>query len=223
MSTYPEPLVARSLGVNKGLIVATRQAKLEKGTDWTLVDSVVSYSPAGLEKLCGALGLDASRLAQPGDAAETVTADAGASLGGPLAAQPDPSLLQDSLAVERRAHNSEAVGSTPTPAPTFATRDPIATAGQVAAGVEALAKKSGPVWVEVTGIPGNRIIVHGRLEGRLVTVRVKNNATFIPGLWIQATPINDGHYYAQQGNPPRWKGDRHGFTKPQPTPGDPTS
>lgn len=224
MSTYPEPLVARSLGVKKKLIVDTRKGRLVRGADWALEGAQVVYTATGLKNLCAALGLE-----WPGQAPAAAPSEPE---GAPVAEPREEAIAPAGEALEQSPNADQGGGrnehpnviSTPpeSPKPTlagsFARRDLGMTAGLVAEVCEDLAKKSEPVAIEITGVPGNRIIVHGRLEGQPVTVRVKSNLTFIPGLWIRATPINDGHYYAQVGNPPRWKGDRHGFTKPQPTP-----
>ena len=209
MSIYPEPLVARSLGVKKNVLADTRRARLARGTDWLLAGAVVTYTRDGLKKLCGALGLDSSRVPAP------------AAAGDPTAGQPDEGRKEATArqgeatltsADQGGGHNGHEIkiSSSERPAPASA----IATAAQVAAGVEDLAKKSEPVLIQVTGISPNLIIVHGRLEDRTVTVRVRANTNFVPGLWIRATPINGGSYYSMIGHPPRWKGDRHGFTKP---------
>lgn len=171
MSEYPEPLVARILGVKKKRLVEARKQALQRGGDWVLAGAQVAYTLGGLKKLCGALGLD-SALVETAKKSEV-------SAGG-------PGIIEAS-----------------------------AVAGEaLAAGVEVLAKKSAPVWMKIIGVPGNNIIVHCEHEGQRVAVRVKSNATFIAGLWIQATPLNHGQYFAQVGKPPRWKGDRFGFAKP---------
>lgn len=215
MSTYPEPLVARALGVKKSLLADTRKARLAKGADWAMdARAQVAYTAAGLAKLCRVLGLDRAlveaakncgepmAVAAPGSRAEASAAAGGASLREVLPAEAGGNTTGQEPAPDRN------------PVPAFARRDPAAT---VAAAAEELARKSSPVWVEVTGVPGNPIIVHGRLEGRPVTVRVRANATFVPGLWIQATPLNGANYFAMVGHPPRWKGDRHGFARPAAT------
>jgi hypothetical protein len=70
---YPEPLVARTTGVNRETVAATRKAALAKGTDWTLENSVVCYTAPGLEKLISALGLAETAFVWP--AAPTATGD----------------------------------------------------------------------------------------------------------------------------------------------------
>jgi hypothetical protein len=208
MSTYPEPLVARSLGVKKNRLAETRKARLSRGADWALVGAVVAYTPAGLKKLCGVLGLDWALVPVPTAAAVQAATS-----------EPEPQI--EALRGRSEAIESHGdIGGASHEVTTQSTPDrsePTAPACAVVAETcEQLAEKSRPVLIEVTGVPQNTIIIHGRLEGKAVTVRVKSNANFIPGLWIQATPINGGTYYSQVGNPPRWKGDRHGFTKPQP-------
>lgn len=103
------------------------------------------------------------------------------------------------------------------PAGAFARRDPAATAAaQVAAQVEVIAKASEPVDVRVTRpqLP-NRRIVHGvRCDnGAHVVVRVRDNKNFVAGLILRAVPVNRGLFFTQVGNPPRWRGDRVGFTR----------
>ena len=191
MSTFPESAVSRALGVKKKHVAGARHAaKLEKGADWQLVNSVVHYTRTGLAKLCQRLGLSSAPLTLE-------------KIGGGPAAPAAPA---------------------PARGPSAGPQDPVAghqlpglAADTVAATTVELQKKSGPVWIEVTARPANQVIVHGRLDGKAVTVRVKNNTNFVPGLWIQATPLNGGTYFAMTGNPPRWRGDRHGFAKPAET------
>lgn len=74
--TYPEPLVARTTGVNRETVAAARKSILEKGTDWTLENSVVCYSADGLKKLLRTLGLAEAPFVWP---------DAGNATGDPAA------------------------------------------------------------------------------------------------------------------------------------------
>lgn len=100
----------------------------------------------------------------------------------------------------------------------FARRDPAATA--VAEKVDELRERAAPIEIEVTRAAlANTRVVHGkRLDnGAQVVVRVRDNATFIPGLVIRATPVNGHSFFTMVGHPPRWRGDRHGFTRKDPT------
>ncbi len=73
------------------------------------------------------------------------------------------------------------------------------------------------VDIIVTGRSPNPLIVFGRLDDVPVKVRVRNNVNFIPGLVLSAKPGADG-LFLMVGHPPRWRGDRIGFTRPSPEP-----
>lgn len=68
------------------------------------------------------------------------------------------------------------------------------------------------VEIVVTGLSPNPLIVFGRLHEVPVKVRVRNNANFIAGLVLRAKESADG-LFLMVGTPPRWKGDRIGFTR----------
>ncbi len=57
MNAFPEPMVARVTGVHRETLAQARRLSLAKGNDWTLENSVVCYTPAGLKKLISAVGL----------------------------------------------------------------------------------------------------------------------------------------------------------------------
>lgn len=94
MNAYPETLVARVVGVKKKRLAAMRGEKLERGPDWQFEDPRVGvvYSPDGLKKLCGLLGLDAAALAWPQDAAAPAQPS-----------EPAPAETEASAATERPA------------------------------------------------------------------------------------------------------------------------
>jgi hypothetical protein len=57
-ATYPETLVARVLGLPKKSVAAARhRAGLERPGDWVLENSCVAFTPAGVSRICAALGL----------------------------------------------------------------------------------------------------------------------------------------------------------------------
>jgi hypothetical protein len=89
---YPEPMVARTVGLSRSQLKALRDENLTREVDWVLVNAVVTYSPAGLEKLLRAAGLDAGDFAWPGREAmpaPALVAEEGAALAGdPVAATP---------------------------------------------------------------------------------------------------------------------------------------
>lgn len=207
MSTFPEPAVSRALGLKKKRVVGARHAaQLEKGADWTLVDSVVHYSRRGLTRLCQALGLPPAALAEEKFAGGATPAGSAGRAGEAIAGQGE-ALAGQTIAGDNAGGYSAGHG------PAEAGEPPPA----LAAAIEQARKKLAPVWIEVTARPANVVIVHGRLEGRPVTVRVKDNSNFVPGLWIQATPLNGANYFSMVGRLPRWRGDRHGFGKPSAT------
>jgi hypothetical protein len=97
--------------------------------------------------------------------------------------------------------------------PIAAETEPAETVAQVAQEIE---KTRGPIEIELTRtqLPNPTVVIGKRLDtGELVTVKVRSNANFIPGLIVQASPVNRFKFFNQIGRPPRWRGDRHGFTR----------
>lgn len=182
MISYPEPLVARVTNVNRATLASTRRAKLEKGTDWTLENSVTCYTATGLKKLLGALGLADAPLVWP----------------DPATATRDPSATPPSAASEPEA--APAKNSSIALAP-------VAVAARVAeAGAVSAARPVAELIV--AEISRNPTVLRARLEdGRLVLVRVRSNANFTPGMRLKArAPGPGGTLYSFEGQCPRWKG-----------------
>jgi hypothetical protein len=80
---YPEPMVARVTGLSRTILKRARGKGLEKGTDWLLVKSVVTYPAGGLKKLLASAGVDSAALAwpiPPGAPLDSPAVDGGAAL-----------------------------------------------------------------------------------------------------------------------------------------------
>jgi hypothetical protein len=243
-TTYAEPLVARVLGPKKAVLVGVRHVMLKKGRDWRLVDGVVHYTAAGLSAMCRHLKLDEQLVV---DAAKNSPSGAGSPANDPTAAAPAGARQEASAAagvasssissgqkegpVNEHPLNQSPPDRNPAGQPfrtasmmtsaelderrQFARRDPAAT---IAAAVTARVS-SEPVYVDVTGCSPNPLIVFGTVDGVPVRVRVRNNSTFTRGLVLRAKQsAGDPTVYLMIGNPPRWKGDRYGFTRPTSTP-----
>lgn len=203
--TYPEPTVSRVMGPKKLLLVTTRRLSLKKERDWLLVDGVVNYTGEGLALLCEKLGVElaplqeaiAKNLAEraPRPPLES-PAEASASSPG-AAPQTVPAQQEGALhaAIVTKPPASEAV---PPPA-------------------------SGTVDVLVTGRSPNPLVVFGQLDGQPVKVKVRDNAAFTAGLVIRAKPSSQAGVLLMVGNPPRWRGDKVGFTRTPAAPANPTS
>lgn len=61
---YPEPMVARTVGLSRSRLKQLRQAHLGED-DWALVNSVVTYSAQALEKMLASAGLRAGDFRWP--------------------------------------------------------------------------------------------------------------------------------------------------------------
>lgn len=208
MTTYPEPLVARALGPKKSILVTVRRTMLKKGEHWLMANNVVNYTPAGLAALCRAMELDQQPVLDevekiapgaPPPPADAATAPAAAEAS---AAPPGPT--SPALPVEPEAPAPEEKKS-----PEVPPADPVR---ELAAQVAHVAPKRVAVDIVVTGRSPNPLIVFGALDGKQVKVRVRDNANFIPGLVLTAKPSSDGPYL-MIGHPPRWRGDKIGFTR----------
>jgi hypothetical protein len=162
---FPEPLVARSTGVNRERVAAARKASLVKGDDWTLENSVVCYSAEGLKKLLGALGLAEGAFAWPRAACE-----GGDPKATPLRGEPD---VKKSVEVVAAAEAARPV---------------------VDLKVAALSRN--PTIIEAVGP-----------DARRVSVRVRSNVNFLPGMALKARePAPGASLYHFEGQCPRWKG-----------------
>jgi len=180
LQVYPEPMVARVTGVARVAIKRARAASLEKGPDWSLVDSVVTYGPDGLKKLLSALGLRADDLAWP--------VPPGPPRGG-FEAGP--------LAAATREGSGDAVhGASPATV--------VAEAVAEAAAVETARALVELVVLKNVFNPGLLIARHGATE---VRVRVRSNVNFRPGMVLRArAPIQAGGLWHMEGNCPRRPG-----------------
>lgn len=204
--TYPEPTVSRVMGPKKLLLVTTRRLSLKKERDWLLVDGVVNYTGEGLALLCEKLGVElaplqeaiAKNLAEraPRPPLES-PAEASASLPG-AAPQTLPAQEEGAPHAKTDVTKQPAAATVPPPA-------------------------SGTVDVLVTGRSPNPLIVFGQFEGQPVKVKVRDNAAFTAGLVIRAKPSSQAGVLLMVGNPPRWRGDKVGFTRAPAAPANPNT
>lgn len=190
-ATYPEFLVARVIGPKKSVLVEVRRTILKKSTDWVLINSVVHYTPAGIAGVCRAMELEHDLIIE--ELKKNLAPSEPATAVPPAESTPPPA--PDSGGDEKKLPDPSPIATTP-PAPAAAPRGPAAE-----------------VDIVVTGRSPNPLIVFGRLDCVPVKVRVRDNANFIPGLVLRAKHSSDGPFL-MVGNPPRWKGDRIGFTRP---------
>jgi hypothetical protein len=211
MTLFPEPAVSRVSGIRKGLLVDTRKATCAKGPDWVLDErNQVAYTAAGLKKICEALKLDQAGLAE-GVAAEDQAPDTSLPLQGGGQHAVIPTSSEPPAASTLAPQASEGAQE----------KNPPEATDQAAAAIAgAVAAAPGEVEVVVTSVPvnGNRQLLYGTIEDakeksgrRRVSVRVRDNAFFLPGFVVQATPAGP-NYFNFVGRLPRWKGDKFGFT-----------
>ncbi len=181
MTTFAETLVARVVGIQKKRVAEARKSgALEKGADWMLENACVVYTPDGLKKICRALGVDAGAWIWPGpDEAEPQPSDAADEEMEPTAAEGQPA-------------SCSGIENQP-------------TATIVAASVEQIQATAELVEIVVTRTAPNPRIVFGRFEERIVTVGVRDNKNFKPGMKLQAHHAG-GDYFRMFGNCPRWPG-----------------
>jgi hypothetical protein len=234
MTLYPEPAVSRVSGIRKGLLADTRRTACVKGQDWALENNVVCYTADGLKKICSALKLDLAGLedglqdeARP---ASPATGPGPAEAPAAATEASTPTISPPDQGAGQHALNPTIPEPPPVPASTPAPEDPGATeknppegrdqaAGVIGRGV---ARAAGEELVEVTltAVPvnGNKRLLYGTIEDpkersgrRRVSVRVRDNANFLKGFVVQATPAGP-NYYNFVGRLPRWRGDRLGFT-----------
>jgi hypothetical protein len=184
-ATYPETLVARVLGLPKKSVAAARhRAGLERPGDWVLENSCVAFTPAGVSRICAALGL------------------AGVSVGRIMAARaqggaPDADEGQESGPEETEGSaGTESGAEGRTGKISEAVRDEVAAAQATAAA---------PVTIEVDRLSPNTRILHGKLAGAPVTVVVRDNRNFRRGMVLKADPVNE-RVFRMLGRCPRWPG-----------------
>lgn len=173
----PEPLVARVIGIKKHRLVTTRKQHLAKTTDWLPERNVVCYTPSGLKKLLGVLGLS--------EAAFT----------WPAAGECSGTWADDEAAPEAPGGAGGAVLSVllALPAPGTTARD------YAASRIEELTVR------RIFGNPS--LLEATRANGEAVRVRVQSNAKFITGMKLKARAPSDGpQLWYLVGHCPRWKG-----------------
>lgn len=188
LTNYPEFLVARAIGPKKAVLVEIRRTVLKKSVDWVLVNSVVHYTPIGMVALCRAMELEHDLILE-----ELKKNSPSPSPSDASPASTDIPRQQDLLAPN--GENEKPGAGVPPPAP-VAPRPEID--------------------VVVTGRSPNPQIVYGRLDDHTpVKVRVRDNTHFTPGLILRAKEGTSG-IYLMVGPPPRWRGDKHGFTRTTP-------
>jgi hypothetical protein len=168
---YPEPMVARVVGLRRGQLKALRDGSLVKGDDWGLINSVVTYSATGVKKLLSAAGLENGDFRWPDPPG--VPGMGSAETGGTVEAG-----------------------------------DPVGEALEVAAEVVVTA---GPrvVGLRVRKLCRNPTILYAEEAegGPELTVRVRTNGNFLPGMLVQAQePTTPGGIWHMIGACPRWKG-----------------
>ena len=176
--TYAETLVARVTGVKKKVVAEARhESGLMRGPDWILSNSCVHYTPAGLEKICGALGIDSSALEWRDDAARS-----------------------DDRGEETQASRATGAGLDATP-------EKIAVAVETVAAAVAQITRETPVPVEIriARLSRNPRVLIGQLGEAFVTVMVRDSKNFLPGMVVRADRIDELRY-TMVGNCPRWRG-----------------
>jgi len=201
--TFAETLVARVTGLPKKRLAQARRAgpDIVKGRDWDLENSCVVYSADGLKKICEACGVDAAALHWPAPSpADVEPADGDLEETDPSASTGQPPAIhaEHSVPAVGEASGSEEGAEAP------ALENHLAAA-TVAAGVEQLQTEAPLFEITVTRLAPNPRVVFGRIEGRTVTVGVRDNKNFIPGMKLKAHRA-DGDLYRMFGNCPRWPG-----------------
>lgn len=172
---YPEPMVARVVGLRRGQLKALRDGSLVKGEDWGLINSVVTYSATGVKKLLSAAGLENGDFRWPDPPG--VPGMGSAETGGTVEAG-----------------------------------DPVGDAPEVAVVVPAeTVVTAGPrvVGLRVRKLCRNPTILYAEEAegGPELTVRVRTNENFLPGMLVQAQePTTPGGIWHMIGACPRWKG-----------------
>jgi hypothetical protein len=198
MTSHPETLVARVVGVKKKRLAALRAESLTRGTDWDFADPTVgvTYSETGLKKLLASLGLDAAAFRWPQEpgAPAPVSAPAPAGIGASLA-----------------TGGASAEPQFPPGAPP-AVNIPWEPAAAVGAQVGQLAQAEaarGTVPLRVTKVALNPHILFARpaAGGDEVRVRVRTNKNFTIGMPLRARlPAPGVEVYSLEGHCPRRRG-----------------
>lgn len=175
---FAEPLVARVTGIRRPALKKARLANLQKGTDWWLADSVVTYGAEGLKKLLVSLGLNAGDLTWPEG---VVGPEGGGTPERAAFAPPDPTA---EASVEPGP--AEIVAQATAAVPTRALR-------------ELVVRKVAWNPTIVLASPGD--------AQEEVRVRVRDNKNFRPGMVLRARePEDAGGLWFMEGNCPRFPG-----------------
>jgi len=178
MTTYPEPMVARVIGIPKTRIAKLRKETLTRPGDWDLIKHVVHYQKEGLEKLLEGLGLDAEVFgwAEPGEAK----------------AKAAP-----------KAEPAEATPAAPNEAP--APEKNFTGADAVAKQVEAADRPM--IELTVAKLSRNPLVLHATTPGGAeVLVKVKVNRNFRAGMKLKAKEPKRPGVWFHVGNCPRRPG-----------------
>lgn len=188
MTSFPEPLVARVVGIQKARIASIRRSKLSRDADWQLEKSVVAYTSGGLDRLLAELGLSGRVYTWPEQSGGECPAGA------------------DAPQIEASAGQGEAL-ETEIPPEKIA----VITAAALAAGVERVLEIRAAnelVHLTVTRISRNPSIVYAVGDaGAEVSVRVASNVNFLAGMGLTARPPSAGStLYYLEGRCPRWRG-----------------
>lgn len=176
MNSFPEPMVARVTGCSRETLVGVRRTFMEKDTHWTLENSVVCYTPAGLKKLLEATGLGNEAFAW--EAAPTGKGDPSAT---PLRSASDVKKISPGGPVRAVAAGVAAAGAA------------VAARPLVALRVTAISRN--PAIVHATDGQATH----------LVRVRTNENFTVGMPIKARAPAAGSTLYY-YEGNCPRWKG-----------------
>lgn len=193
MKRYAETLMARVTGLPRRTISETRKSRaLKKDSDWVLENACVHYTEAGLEKICGALGITAATLQWPEPAAEPAVAEIEAS-----AATGDP--LADELEGDQ---NVEKISAEP-----GAGQPPDAPAAAAVAAAVAQLEAATPelIAVRVSRVSPNPRVLIGLVDAKPVTVLVRDNRNFRSGMTLRAHRMSNVQF-SMVGNCPRWPG-----------------
>ena len=178
---YPEPMVARVTGIKRPALKRARMSALEKGPDWWLAESVVTYGEDGLKKLLVALGLDAADLA-----------------------------WEEPLAVSSPLPESESAASAdadPTQAAPCGPVEPLEPVVEKIAAAVPVARALLDLTVRKVAWNPTIVMAWHEAEAREVRVRVRNNVNFRPGMVLRArAPEQADGLWCMEGNCPRWPG-----------------
>lgn len=191
--TFPEPMVARVIGVAKPRLVALRKTKLTRDTDWTLAKAVVVYTEAGLAKILAELGLAETAFTWP--EAEMVGQDSDNADGHAPAATDGADEATESATKPELAKNS-ADGA-------------VAAVAKAVDAVKSHDARLALVDLVVVRTSRNPSILYAvpAEGGEEVPVKVASNMNFIAGMRLQARAEGaGGSLYFLEGRCPRWRG-----------------